>query len=466
MSIKLRLVSPDSLPPELSKDIHIDAVDFHIGRAKPPVGQNDWYFPEDRNVSKKHATISYRSDGYYLVDHSTNGTYLQPVGQDKQHLRGSEARLAEGDRIWIGQYEIAVSIEIAGDTTDTQATSFPPPEADPISSPLAPVTIQPRSEPEPRGELIITPPGGPIIPEDFDLEWLPVASDNSPGPVESISSVAESQPADIDLGVPAIAEPEGSVPSPPSSSDIVELEIPPDFNISDPTQETVEPEAPATVSPLPSSPVATTTTAPNVETHPDTNALRAFLEGAGLNSDELAMDQLDPNLMKTLGTAFRRTLEGLIELLKGRAEFRHIYEAFEEDYTVFGPEQNNPLKHISYAQMALKTMLSQEKGFLPIDQAIAESLIDIKIHQSALIHSIRQGLNNTLQHFNPETIEKLTMQQRSNLSAWFTSKKSQQWDEFVKCYHQQNVNELLRQELVNGYLDFTKRLKKPLRKSS
>jgi len=461
MPIKLRLVSPDSLPPELSKDIQIDAVDFHIGRTKPPVGPNDWYFPEDRNVSKKHATISYRSDGYYLVDHSTNGTYLQPVGQDKQHLRGSEARLAEGDRIWIGQYEIAVSIEIAGDATDTQATSFPPPEDDPVSSPLAPVIIQPLSEPEPRGELI-TPPGGPIIPDD--LEWLPVASDNPPGPVEFISSVSKSLPDDIDLGVPEIAEPEGSVPSPPSSSDIVELEIPPDFNISDPTQETVEPEAPATVSPLPSSPVATTTTAPNVEIRPDTNALRAFLEGAGLNSDELAMDQLDPNLMKTLGTAFRRTLEGLIELLKGRAEFRHIYEAFEEDYTVFGPEQNNPLKHISYAQMALKTMLSQEKGFLPIDQAIEESLIDLKIHQFALIYSIRQGLNNTLRHFDPKEIEKQTPQ-HSGLSAMLTSKKSQHWDEFVKRYHQQNVNELLRQELVNGYLDYTKRLKKPLSKN-
>jgi predicted component of type VI protein secretion system len=114
--------------------------------------------------------------------------------------------------------------------------------------------------------------------------------------------------------------------------------------------------------------------------------------------------------------------------------------------------------------MALKTMLSQEKGFLPIDQAIEESLIDLKIHQSALIYSIRQGLNNTLRHFDPKEIEKQTPQ-HSGLSAMLTSKKSQYWDEFVKCYHQQNVNEWLRQELVNGYLDFTKRLKKPLRKS-
>ncbi len=88
-----------------------DAVrEFHdeggtIGRSF----QNDWILPDpDRYISSKHAAIDYRGGIYYLVDLSSNGVF---VNEDRKPLgRGNTQRLFDGDRLKLGEFEIAVSI--------------------------------------------------------------------------------------------------------------------------------------------------------------------------------------------------------------------------------------------------------------------------------------------------------------------------------------------------------------------
>jgi predicted component of type VI protein secretion system len=82
--------------------------------------ENDWILPDpDRFISGKHATIDFRSGAYYLADVSTNGVYVndepEPLGN------GNPRRLFHGDRLRMGDFEFAVSID------EGEGLEMPPP---------------------------------------------------------------------------------------------------------------------------------------------------------------------------------------------------------------------------------------------------------------------------------------------------------------------------------------------------
>ena len=83
-----------------------DARGGTIGRG----AENDWILVDpDRFVSSKHASISYLHPGFFVTNMSTSGTYLndgaEPIGW------GISCELQDGDCLFIGHYEIAVSID-------------------------------------------------------------------------------------------------------------------------------------------------------------------------------------------------------------------------------------------------------------------------------------------------------------------------------------------------------------------
>ncbi|MCK6372222.1 MAG: type VI secretion system-associated FHA domain protein TagH [Gammaproteobacteria bacterium] len=81
-----------------------------IGRST----DNDWVLPDDkRYISSRHALIDYQGGAYYLVDTSRNGVYVN--GADTAVGRGHPQRLFDGDRLRLGEYEIAVQITVAED---------------------------------------------------------------------------------------------------------------------------------------------------------------------------------------------------------------------------------------------------------------------------------------------------------------------------------------------------------------
>lgn len=75
------------------------------------IGRNtylDWTLPdEQRLVSGKHCEIHYRDGSYWIVDVSTNGTFLN--GSDKRLTE--PWRLRTGDRLGIGDYLVSVLVE-------------------------------------------------------------------------------------------------------------------------------------------------------------------------------------------------------------------------------------------------------------------------------------------------------------------------------------------------------------------
>ena len=83
--------------------------------------KNDWILPDpDRYVSGRHATIDFKGGVYYVLDHSSNGIYVneevEPIG------KGTPRRLFDGDLVRMGDFEFAVSID-SGEGLDIPADS-------------------------------------------------------------------------------------------------------------------------------------------------------------------------------------------------------------------------------------------------------------------------------------------------------------------------------------------------------
>jgi len=84
-----------------------------IGRA----GDNEWVLPDpERFLSGHHAQIEHRGGHWYVVDTSSNGTFLNqstfPLGRDNAHV------LKDGDRLRMGEYDLLVTV--------TADNDFPP----------------------------------------------------------------------------------------------------------------------------------------------------------------------------------------------------------------------------------------------------------------------------------------------------------------------------------------------------
>ena len=87
-----------------------------IGRAT----DNDWVLPDpDRYLSGHHAGIEYRGGAWYLVDTSSNGTFLN--GANDAIGRDQPRALKDGDHLRMGEYDVLVSISADND--------FPPQHA-------------------------------------------------------------------------------------------------------------------------------------------------------------------------------------------------------------------------------------------------------------------------------------------------------------------------------------------------
>lgn len=353
MTITLSIIEPQNLPPEQESHIIFDARGGKIGRS--PLPTNDWVLLNDY-VSRVHATIEYREDGYYVVNNSSTGTGIQsPDEAEEYYLQEEERKLNSGDILLIGEYDIEVSIQEV------------------ISSPL-PVEDEPK--PVAESQSITRPKQVKTTTSRTTTKIPPIKSTASSSPPEQLPKT--------------------------SPSDVQE-------------------------------------------------AIYAFLEGTEL-ADNISIDKIDPDLMRTLGQAFRLTMEGVVKLMEARKTFK--IEA-DLEATRFAGGLNNPLKVSQDPGMILEIMLSRRKGYLSLLESLEEAFEDIEAHLLAMGKGVTESLKNTLEVFSPEEIERVVEQQQK--SKWFNS-ESNKWKEFVERYNKLEINKLLSEELARAYEDQIDRL--------
>jgi type VI secretion system protein ImpI len=103
LTLKITSAQKNVLGPDAIKVFSVHG--GSIGRAS----DNDWVLPDpDIFVSSHHALIDYREGAYYLTDTSTNGVFVND--SDQAVGNGTPIRLYDGDRLRMGNYELAVSI--------------------------------------------------------------------------------------------------------------------------------------------------------------------------------------------------------------------------------------------------------------------------------------------------------------------------------------------------------------------
>lgn len=401
--LKLRIENFDKLPDGGPLEYSVDRRGFDVGRDS----HLDWTLPDkNRVVSGKHCEIRFYEDAYWLIDVSTNGTYINSTKKRVQ----SPYRLNEGDQLFIGEYIIAVNLSL------------------PVEQYAAPARFEPIPVPQPpaaRGASIWDTPGEAPPPLDArDLMPKPSAAEQAPDFLNQALYVpgvvaAALTPAPVPKGGSAWAvDPEpASEPALPQSAS--------------------PPQAIAT--PAPTKPFVTPLESAT-KTNLGSDWLHRFTKGAGLAPD--AFEKLEPGAFaELLGQLMRTTCTELMALLQSRAEAKALSRGGR---TMIRATENNPLKFMPTPEEALQAMLvPRGKGYLDAHQTLESSFADLKQHHIALIAAMQSAANDLLGELSPQAAVKASSTKKSLLG----NAKAKQWDELEKRWASKS------EKRENGILD-------------
>jgi type VI secretion system FHA domain protein len=402
---------------------------FTIGRAQ----ENDWVLPDpDQHLSRQHCVIERRGATYCVVDTSSNGVFVNgeatPVG------RGSERRLGHGDRLQLGSYVIAVALEGAALAPAPERGKMFDPTHLPKAAPKegagrvfdgtwvgsreelgrADHRVTPTGRPDPRFQ---TSPDhrpvdlGKIVPEAGLFDSGPAPETPAPGAV--------GEPGLFDSGEEAPA-PEASQAAEPGVDPLDPFAVAPAAAPPAAPEPEVAPPPPEVVAPPP-------------VPAPDRRLLEAFLEGAGLGADVLAIED-EEAFMRAAGARLRELTEGLVQLLAARASVKNVARV---ERTTIGRDLNNPLKYAVTPAEALQAVLEgRGPGFLSPEAAVRGGFRDIQEHEMALLDALQVALRALLQRFEPEGFERQL--EAENLFATLVAggRRAKCWDAFKARYAQ------------------------------
>ena len=515
MSLTLRVVGPNHQ--DLGDNaVKVFAATGTIGRA----ASNDWVLPDtERFISSSHATIEANADGYYLVDNSINGTYLNAAEQPIGH--GNSERLSEGDRIRIGAYEISVSLTAepgldAGGWPSADAT--PTPVATPFADPptpgivptdqsvdpmdhfgsggpggfggpaelgqpagadpfgVAPPGLQPGPQP-PDGFGQFTPPRAipDPIPEPFPPS--PAAPVPNVGPTPSLpTGDAGAIPDDWDRTTMPSApgyqpspqpplQPEPPLQPQPPLQPEPSLQPPPPLPPQPPAQQAQEfppplPNVPPP-DPPPAAPMPPPATLPPAPAAGVPGGIEDLLEAAGLDQATARM-LARPEHNQIIGVMLRIAVQGMMEVLAARTA---IKSQFRVSMTQIAPAENNPLKFCVDPSDAMQRLLAQQgQGFMGPVEAFEEAFNDVKAHQMAMMAGMRAAFDQLMERFNPKSLQEQFDRELRRGSLLGSLNKTKYWDMLGELYadltrdSDANFSQLFGDEFARAYEEQMDRL--------
>lgn len=419
----------------------------------------DWVLEDpEGHVSKRHGRIEFVSGQYRITDISTNGVFLNDTNNRIGY--GASAILKDGDRLFIGSYDIAVQLSGVGAAPiaeeedpfglgryqDPMAPPPPPSQADRNAAffDAGPLTSeQPEQLPSSDDWLFSpTPDHAPI--EQLAIQVPPVLPPPPPPPPPRRSaggSPAGGSPAggtpaggilpsnwnplddDDDVAAPVVSDappPKLDQARPPPKLD--QARPPPVLDEAEPTP--LDPGLPPT--PPPPTPAPRSKTRIERGTSGESSSMdliQAFLEGAGLGTELLS--HVEPEaVLQAAGQRLRELVSGMRALLAARAQ---IKTELRVEQTMISALDNNPLKLSVDDEQALTALLTPVRaGYLAPDVAIKRSFQDLQAHELALLAGARSAVAEALAPFAPEELMK-GVKGRSLLAS---SQKAKYWDLF------------------------------------
>ena len=192
-------------------------------------------------------------------------------------------------------------------------------------------------------------------------------------------------------------------------------------------------------------------------------AVRVFLEGAGLPHKDLSPAQCEA-LLRQSGAILRAAVEGLMMLLIARGEMRKEFEA--EERTMVAARDNNPLKLMADPQEAMEFLFDpgqRAAGFLEPVQAIGDAAEDLRAHELALMAGMRSAILGAVRRLDPQALEKAYEKSSSGFS--LGSRKGKLWDLFVAQQQklaqegQEDFNKVFGRDFMSAYQAQLRRLK-------
>ena len=390
--LKLKIENFDKLPDGGPLDYAVDRRGFDLGRDS----HLDWSLPDkNRVVSGKHCEVRYYDDAYWLVDVSTNGTFVNDSDKRVQ----SPYLLRDGDRLSIGEYLIAVSV-----------SALPPRQKAPIQFEAMPMPAPPPVQSASVWDTGVQA-SPPIDPRD--LMPPPSPAEQAPAFLNQALHVPDINPSYEQAAV--------RTPQPVASSAwAVETprHLPEHHDQPSTGQQAAPPVAPRSTNAasVPAPPVRETAAAESHEWQ------RSFAKGAGLAPD--TFDKLEPQAFAELvGQLVRIASSGLMDMLQSRAEAKALSRGGR---TMIRATENNPLKFMPTAEEAmLAILMPRGKGYLGAVETFEKSFTDLKQHHIAILAAMQASANELLNELSPQTLVKSSTAKKSILS----NAKAKHWDE-------------------------------------
>lgn len=383
------------------------------GRRGIDIGRDqhlDWSLPDPaRVVSSKHCEVRFRDGGYWLLDVSTNGTFLNG---SQYRLQGPH-RLRNGDRIEIGHYIIGVRLDEEGEDAPAPAAPMPVMGGDMWSGFASHSAPMPISSPPP-------PPSATMGQAD-PLDWFAdLPTPDLPAPV-ALPRIDESWAKPL----PPVA-PMPSAPSAPHAA----AQAPRPITVPPEALQALQDVAPESVAaPSPAMPFERT---PRMAS-PDLDAgAERFLElvarGAGVPVD-VFKQQSPERVAEILGSMVKATVDDLRALLQARAETKGLVRSTNQ--TMIQAFENNPMKFSPSTEEALRKMFAHgNRSYLPAVEAVEQSFNDLKTHQMNTYAAMQQALKMLIDDFDPAGFDKNT-EKESGLGAMMSNRKAKLWDAFA-----------------------------------
>lgn len=453
----------------------LDKGELVIGRSSDA----DWQIEDpDMFVSRAHCRITAEEDGYFVTDTSSSGLFIDDAGSPLGS--GNAARLRHGMRLRLGDYVVAVELQPSAQPAPQKPhpsrTSAPQPSQ--AAASRVPVgmgtddffSLKTDEEPQrPRPAELPNPfeqpeagafrahergdkseRSSPAFDDPFSLDPVatPVANGHADDAKNGTSAyadpfgfaVVDPQPAkpqpphrpeqtDAAFGLPPPLSPEK-----PHPVDLPVSELParPANKDSEPAPWDVPPRRADAPPPPPPSLRARErlNAAQPAAAAPSESALRAaFLRGIGLDQGETS--SRDPVAeMEKFGREYRLMLEGLMQLLRKRAEEKGNARI---EQTVVGSSEVNPLKFLPTVDDVLATILAERSpGFLAGEPAIADAIRDLAHHHVRAWRGLQGALRHMIDRFDPVALEEELKSSSSIETLLAGGRGAKLWDLYKK----------------------------------